>query len=456
MAQIKTKFIEDLAITTGKITDNAVDGDKVADDVALAGNPTTTTQTAGNDSTRIATTAFVKAAVDANAAGLAWKQPVRLASGANIASLTSITASDFDGTGQGITLATNDRVLLKDQSTGSQNGLYEYDGADLIRTSDMDGGSEAEGAAVFVQEGDEADNGFTQTADSVTIGSDAMTWVQFNGAANIIAGDGLDKSGNTLSVDLKASGGLKIDTTELAVEPNDFAGTGLEDDGSDNLRLASQGNGIAGGAGSTLSADPATEVAGSRAAVYVGADGIGIELDNSTLDHSSSTLQVKALGIDSAQLAADSVTAAKLAADTAGDGLTQAAGGELDLNLAAAGGLETSTDQLQVNIDASNSSTAINGSNELTALRAGQEILTLSGGDITNQYVDLAETCHSAASITLSPVGGPDQEQAVDYTVSLAGGAGGVTRITFAGDLATGGDAALVATDKLIIKYEYM
>ena len=50
---------------------------------------------------------------------------------------------------------------------------------------------------------------------------------------SIIAGDGLDKSGTTLSLDLKSSSGLKIDGTELAIEPTDFAGVGLEDDGSD-------------------------------------------------------------------------------------------------------------------------------------------------------------------------------------------------------------------------------
>ena len=69
------------------------------------------------------------------------------------------------------------------------------------------------------------------------------------------AGDGLDLSGTTFSVDLKASSGLKIDSTELAVEPADFAGTGLEDDGSDNLRIAASaaGTGLKGGAGSALS-----------------------------------------------------------------------------------------------------------------------------------------------------------------------------------------------------------
>lgn len=56
--------------------------------------------------------------------------------------------------------------------------------------------------------------------------------------ANAVAGDGLVwTTDDVMGVDLKASGGLKIDTAELAVEPNDFAGAGLADDGSDNLKV---------------------------------------------------------------------------------------------------------------------------------------------------------------------------------------------------------------------------
>jgi hypothetical protein len=71
------------------------------------------------------------------------------------------------------------------------------------------------------------------------------------------AGDGLDLGGTTFSLDLKSAGGLKIDSTELAIEPANFAGSGLEDDGSDNLRIsaAAAGTGLNGGAGSALSVD---------------------------------------------------------------------------------------------------------------------------------------------------------------------------------------------------------
>lgn len=83
----------------------------------------------------------------------------------------------------------------------------------------------------------------------------------------------------------------------------------------------------------------------------------------------------------------------------------------------------------------------------------GKESNTLDGTDITNQYVDLAETI-KASSLDLV-FNGLVQREGTDYTVSLTGGAGGVTRITFAGDLATGGGSALVSGDVLYFKYNY-
>jgi len=82
-----------------------------------------------------------------------------------------------------------------------------------------------------------------------------------------------------------------------------------------------------------------------------------------------------------------------------------------------------------------------------------KENLTLSGTDITNQYKDLAQVI-IASSLDLV-VSGLVQTEGTDYSVSLTGGAGGKTRITFLGDLATGGGAALVAGDILHCKYNY-
>lgn len=82
-----------------------------------------------------------------------------------------------------------------------------------------------------------------------------------------------------------------------------------------------------------------------------------------------------------------------------------------------------------------------------------KESITLSGTDITNQYIDLAQPI-LASSLDFM-VSGLIFNETVDYTVSLTGGSGGVTRVSFAGDLATGGNAALVAGDVVYVKYEY-
>lgn len=125
---------------------------------------------------------------------------------------------------------------------------------------------------------------------------------------------------------------------------------------------------------------------------------------------------------------------------------------------ASASALSLSTAALSVAVDGS--TVKINGSNQLEALQPNEERITLSGTDITNQYVDLAHviygTSASSNSATLFVVGGPMQLKTVDYTVSLTGGSGGVTRISFAGDLATGGGAALIAGDILVIDYMYL
>ena len=122
----------------------------------------------------------------------------------------------------GVTLQTGDRILIKNQTTASQNGIYNVNASGApSRTTDMATGANAAGAFVFVEQGTvNAENGFTCTSDtgSAVVGTNNLTFAQFSGAGQVLAGDGLDKSGNTLSVDLKANGGLVIESTEIAVK----------------------------------------------------------------------------------------------------------------------------------------------------------------------------------------------------------------------------------------------
>ena len=145
----------------------------------------------------------------------------------------------------GVTLQTGDRILIKNQSTASQNGIYNVNASGApSRATDMATGANAAGAFVFVEQGTtNAENGFVCTSDtgSAVVGSNNLTFAQFSGAGQIIAGDGLDKSGNTLSVDLKANGGLVIESTELAVklDASSITGTLAIGDGGTGATTAS-------------------------------------------------------------------------------------------------------------------------------------------------------------------------------------------------------------------------
>ena len=160
-----------------------------------------------------------KGYVDGVAQGLDVKDSVVATTTAN-GTLSSAFANgqSIDG----VTLQTGDRILIKNQSTASQNGIYNVQASGApSRTTDMGTGSNAAGAFVFVEQGTvNAENGFTCTSDtgSAVVGTNNLTFAQFSGAGQIIAGDGLDKSGNTLSADLKANGGLVIESTEIALK----------------------------------------------------------------------------------------------------------------------------------------------------------------------------------------------------------------------------------------------
>jgi hypothetical protein len=145
----------------------------------------------------------------------------------------------------GVTLQTGDRILLKNQTTASQNGIYNVNASGApSRATDMATGGNAAGAFVFVEQGTvNAENGFVCTSDtgSAVVGTNNLTFAQFSGAGQIIAGDGLDKSGNELSVDLKANGGLVIESTELAVklDASSITGTLAIGDGGTGATTAS-------------------------------------------------------------------------------------------------------------------------------------------------------------------------------------------------------------------------
>ena len=155
-----------------------------------------------------------KGYVDGVAQGLDVKDSVKATTTANI-TLSGTQTID------GISLSADDRVLVKNQNTASENGLYLCKASSWTRTDDLAAGADAAGAFVFVEQGTvNAENGFVCTSNkgSAVVGTNNLTFSQFSGAGQITAGDGLDKSGNTLSLDLKSNGGVVFESTELAVD----------------------------------------------------------------------------------------------------------------------------------------------------------------------------------------------------------------------------------------------
>ena len=160
------------------------------------------------------TDAATKGYVDSVSQGLDVKDSVKVATTANI-TLSGTQTID------GVAVSADERVLVKDQSTASQNGLYLCKASTWERTTDLATGANAAGMFTFVEQGTvNADNGFTCTSNtgSAVVGTNNLVFAQFSGAGSVTAGDGLDKSGNTMSVDLKANGGLVIESTEVAVD----------------------------------------------------------------------------------------------------------------------------------------------------------------------------------------------------------------------------------------------
>ena len=179
--------------------------------------------------------AATKAYVDAARSGLDVKQSVRLASTAAV----TVTYAQAGGTslrGQitaapsaldGVNLAAGDRILLKNQATAAQNGIWVVStlgtGANGVwdRATDFDQDAEVTaGAFTFVTEGDtNADSGWVLTTnDAIIIGGASGTglaFAQFSGAGQITAGAGMTKSGNTLDVGAGTGIAVAADTVGL-------------------------------------------------------------------------------------------------------------------------------------------------------------------------------------------------------------------------------------------------
>lgn len=200
-------------------------GDAPSDTVTVKG--ATTFEQNVNMSNRIITNlatpvnptdAANKAYVDAAVQGLDIKNSVRAATTANI-TLSGTQTVD------GVALRVGDRVLVKNQTTASQNGIYVVQSGAWTRATDADSNQEVNsGLFVFVEEGTiNGSSGWVLTTPNpITLGTTGLTFVQFSGAGQIDAGNGLVKNGNRLDV-VGTANRIVVHTDSIDIAPN-YAG----------------------------------------------------------------------------------------------------------------------------------------------------------------------------------------------------------------------------------------
>lgn len=253
MALIKGKQLANGAIVEAKLADSAVTVDKIANSVITAAKlnisgeawdlsaASSVSVPAPSSSAHAATKGYV----DAVQQGLDVKASVRLATAAALENWDvstankTLTAPTIGATTiDNVAIAAGNRILVKNQSSGVENGIYVVttagDGSTatvLTRADDFDTDAKVTpGAFTFVEEGSaNSDSGWVlSTNATITLDTTALTFTQFSSAGVVSAGDGLTKTGTVLSVN--AGDGLEIASGDVQIKAQNSS-VGVSADG---------------------------------------------------------------------------------------------------------------------------------------------------------------------------------------------------------------------------------
>jgi hypothetical protein len=191
-----TSGVSSVTGTANQITASATTGDITLSLPSAVTFPGTVTLNAAPTEDLQAAT---KGYVDSVAQGLDIKASVKAATTENG---TLATAFDNGSVIDGVTLTTGDRILIKNQTDATANGIYVVAASGApTRSTDMNAAAEFPGAFTFVEQGTtNADTGYVCTNNSVVVGTTEITFAQFSGAGSYVAGNGLTLTGNSFSI----------------------------------------------------------------------------------------------------------------------------------------------------------------------------------------------------------------------------------------------------------------
>jgi hypothetical protein len=322
MAFIKGKQLASSTVTDRELADSAVTNAKLSGSISPSKLDLTADFTFSGAVNLLtaptsATHAATKGYVDGVKQSLDIKDSVRVATKGDDLSASyanNVLTASANGaiSVDDIALSAGDRILVKDQTTGSQNGIYVVttvgDAGNpfvLTRAEDFNSDDDiSSGAFCFVEEGTvNADYGFVlSTNESITLDTTSLTFTQFSGAGQITAGNGLSKDGATLAIDLDAdsglavgANGLKIDASVLAdgaisVANDEIvfidADGGTKRESVADLASAMAGNGISASAGQ-LSAAPL-----STGCLKISAQELAVKIADTSLSSDANGLKV--------------------------------------------------------------------------------------------------------------------------------------------------------------------
>lgn len=203
IAGITSLVVDNLTLNGSTVSTSAGNNNIV---LSPHGTGTVTVPSGYKDRSGFSTNSLVsKEYVDAIKQNLDIKDSVHLASTSNVSLTGGSSGLEAGDSIDGVALVAGDRVLLKNQTDGSENGIYVAvaSGGTPARSTDANSNDKVNaGMFVFVEEGTvNADNGFVLTTNgAISLDTTALTYTQFSGAGQIVAGDALSKSANTLNV----------------------------------------------------------------------------------------------------------------------------------------------------------------------------------------------------------------------------------------------------------------